>query len=455
MISTQEWGKAIGYINYHKPNLNAKGKNGLSARELAADKINKVVERKYWCRAETHTPLEYFLWIERMRGKKGIGEDALALIALGAKVNQKNSEGNNALMFYLKTIVEASQSPSFKIIKLLIHEGADFSPNNAQENPLEFTKKHFGKLLADYMQRQVHVIDLQLSRVITIQRTCRSFLYRKQNQKHFRSNAYGPRSAKEITRKIPMHPKLTLKPKVPISNNSIDPVKAQAWINLHDLKDQNLAAKVLKKIDHVSYERFVFALKQTIEKWNVLIMSRPESQRNYTILLDQREEKSIAWVTSLALSWLAHPPAQIITWERLELINEDSHHIVILDDAVYSGNQMTATVDSLLQLRVLPELQYLLDKEYHIIVPFISESGKKRLAERDEINVIYHETIPNFNIKGLNGMGMTATYFDHKIAQEGISTINIIRTGKTIRGKPGVMFVPPTKEPYKSSSNSE
>ena len=319
------------------------------------------------------------------------------MIALGAKVNQKNGEGNNALMFYLKTMVEqtqvdASKMLSLKIIKLLINEGADFSPNKAQENPLKYTKIHFGQLLADYMQRQVHEKDLQLTKIITIQRACRNFIYHNQNQKQFENNSYGPRSADEIARKIPMHSCLTLHPKRPTSDNSIDPVKAKAWIKMHKRKDKKLAVEVLKKIDHVSYERFVFALKQSIEKWNVLIMSRPESQRNYTILLDQRKEKSIAWVTSLALPWLAHPPSQIITWEKLELIDKDSHHIVIIDDAVYSGNQMSTIVDTILQVRALPECQHLLDKEYHIIVPFISEEGKERLAKRDEINVIHHET---------------------------------------------------------------
>jgi len=58
----------------------------------------------------------------------------------------------------------------------------------------------------------------------------------------------------------------------------------------------------------------------------------------------------------------------------------------------------------------------------------------------------------NFNAAGLNIRGQTATYFAHKIAQEGISTINILTTGETIRGKPGVRFIPPTKEPYKSTT---
>jgi hypothetical protein len=443
-VSSQKWDQAIHYIVYNRCDPNEKGEKGLSALELASNNINKLIR--------SLTPLEDCLKLESSRGVRGGVESINALIALGANVNQKNEAGDNALMFYLKNTELSDKMPSHKIIKLLISQGADFTPNKEKENPLDFVKENLGELVASYMQNQAAVVDPQTVSAIKIQRAWRKLHYQEQNIKSFESNSYGPRSASEIAQQFPIHPKLSLQPKTPQSDNAIDPVKAQEWINLHEGEDKILATKVLEKIDHVSFERFLFGLKESIEKWNTLIMSRPESQRNYALLLDSRDKKSIQWVTGLALPWLAHPPSQIVclSYDELKSIKNDIHHLVIIDDAIYSGNQMTGMLDGFLQMRFCSELQHLLDKECHLIVPFISETGKKRLSER-EIHVIHHETIPNFDNKGLNVDGETATYFAHKIAQEGISTINIITTGETIRRKPGIRFIPSTTEPYKST----
>ncbi len=453
-VSSQDWYRAICYINSNsnKCDPNEQGENGLSAKELACNNINKPVEYKQFWGYVFQTPLEEYLGQESMYGPRGDVESAKALISLGANVNQKNEAGDNALMFYLKNVALLKKNlPSLKIIKLLISQGSDFTPNKNLENPLDFAKKNFGEPVSGYMQNKVPV-DPQTVSAIKIQRAWRKLHYQEQNLNSFGKNSYGPRSASEITQQFPIHPKLSLQPKTPQSDNSIDPVKAQEWINLHEKEDQKLAKNVLKKIDHVSFERFLFGLKESIEKWNVLIMSRPDSQRDYAILLDKRDEKSIQWVTSLALPWLAHPPSQIVTMGELKSIKKDIHHLVIIDDAIYSGNQMTELLDWLLRLRSHPEYQHLLDKEYHLIVPFISEKGKERLSER-EINVIHHETMPNFDDKGLKIYGQTATYFAHKIAQTRISTIDIISTGETIRRKPGIRFIPSTAEPYKSTSS--
>lgn len=444
-ISSQKWQQAVYMIVTGKFDPNQKGDIGLSARELACNNINKLIECKSIFGTTFETPLE-----ECLVTANGI-ESIKALVALGANVNQKNEAGDNAIMVYLKTIAKSNKLPSLKIIKFLIAEGSDFTPNKKQENPLQFAKEQFGEHLSTYMVRQATPIDSKISSAIKLQRACRNLLYRKQNIEHFGNNVYGPRSVGEIIQQFPMHSKLTLQPKIPQTDNSISPSKSQEWIHLHQKEDQKLAAEVLKKIDHVSFARFLFGLKGSIEKWNTLIMSRPESQRNYALLIDSRDEKSSPWVTSLALPWLAHPPSQIVTLDEndIKLIKKDVHHLVIIDDAIYSGNQMVKTLDPILESRVLPDYQHLLSKEFHLVVPFISESGKERMSER-EVNVIHQETIPNFKNEGLNIMGETATYFDHKIAQVGISTINILTTGETIRGKPGVRFIPSTKEPYKS-----
>jgi hypothetical protein len=457
-VYSQKWDQAINYIISHRCDPNEKGENGLSARELACDNINKIVPQEFFWGRIWQTPLECNLMQESQHGIKGEIETTKALISLGANVNQKNDAGDNALMCYLKrfsfpTHGKEKNWPSLKIIRLLISQGADFTPNNKQENPLDFAKNKFGEPVSRYMKKLIGE-DPKSASAIKFQRAWRKLQYQEKNMNNFGKNSFGPRPANEIVQQFPIHPKLSLQPKIPQSDNAIDPLKAQEWVNMHDKEDQTLAAKILKKIDHVSFDRFIFGLKASIEKWNTLIMSRPESQRNYAILLDDRDEKSIQWVTSLALPWLAHPPTQIITFGKLETIKKDIQHLVIIDDAVYSGNQMTGFLDELDRTRILPQHQHLLNKECHIIVPFISENGKKRLSER-EVNIIHHETIPNFKIEGLDIGGQTATYFAHKIAQEGTSTISIISSGETIRRKPGVRFIPSTHEPYKSKGDAK
>lgn len=441
-----DWDKAA--LLSPKCDLQAKGESGKDAIELAASQINKWVEVKYrHIPISIHqTPLSAVIFQEAGHGEKGSIDRILGLIALGADVNNKNKAGNNSLMDYLwsvKGIQNGSETnwPSLKIIDLLISKGAAFLPNEKNKNPLCYAEKHFGESLKDYMEKKAKMLqDKEYYSAITIQRAWRGMAWKKK----------GLEERKNISA-ASLHRMLSDSPQTPKADNSMDLALARKWINMHDPEDRPLAEKVLQKIDHVSHERFLFGLRLAIKKWNNLIMSRPLSERKYVILLDPRPQKSIPWVTSFAIPYLAYPPAQVLTLDELPSIQADINHIVIFDDATYSGNQMSRCLNSLFQVRILPEHQHFLNAETHIVIPFISEVGKKVL-EGMNANVIYHETMPNFELDDVSINGVTATYFQHKIAQEGISTISLISTGETLRGKPGIRFIPSTKEPYKSIS---
>lgn len=441
-ISTQNWYRSIGHIirlNDSKQKIDHE-----TIKELAKNHINKSCESEIFEGIFVNrTPLEDYLSTEAGYGIKGKLKNIKALIFLGADVNLKNAKGDNALMFYLKSVNgiqngNEKNNPSLKIIKFLISEGSDLSPNLKGETPLTFAKEKSFEPLVEYMQGKIRKDTPHFS-AIKIQRCWRGYKYLKNK------NQNGLVSKNQA---ITPHPKLSFNPPIPQIDNSIDPKKAEAWVNLHDKEDQILAKQVLEKIDHVSFERFLFGLKKTVEKWNTYIMSRPSDQRDYVLLLDARDGKSSHWVTSFALPFLDHPPTQVITWDKRQDINKRIKHVVFIDDAIYSGNQMSACIRDFLRTKMCPEYQHFLNAECHLIAPFISETGLKRLSKR-EVNILYHEIIPDFSIEGLNISGKTATYFAHKIAQDGISTIGLMTTGETIRGKEGIRFIPPTREPYK------
>lgn len=449
-VRNGEWYKVEPYISRFKYALNQKGPDGLSAKEIACKIINESKNIDFGWGTRELTALEYELNTIANLSIEGSADTIKVLVALGANVNCRNKNDTNSVLFYLQQVESLScekdrKFPAYKVIQALIKEGADFKPNTQGVNALDFAKEKFGEPISDYMKKLVPQSTV-MRRIIKIQRAWRAHQYRKKNQAAFNKSSYGP-----VEPTFPLHLRLSLKPPIPIVDNSIDRSKANEWVKLHEPEDQALAEKVIQKIDYISFPKFEFALRMSIEKWNTFLMSRPKEGRKYVLLLgDHREEKSIPWVSSLALPYLAHPPNQILTWDKLGDIQKDTGHLLIIDDAAYSGNQITHFLTGLSRCRTEPKNHNFINAEVSLIIPFVSEKALPRIRE-DDVNLFMHRIIPIFKVEGLCFSGLTATYFAHKIAEKDISTINLLHTGETIRSQPGIQFIPQTLEPYKNS----
>jgi len=239
--------------------------------------------------------------------------------------------------------------------------------------------------------------------------------------------------------------------RIELQSNPPNVEKMKLWIEKHQKADKKTAEEVVQSIQHITFDRFLFGLKMAVRKFNLYLHSLPEDKRNFVLLVDSRKDKSGPWVTKLAQQFLAYPPSIIINTEELEKFTPpsiDLSHIVLFDDASYSGNLLYKLQDTF-YTSFLAKNTKCMNLQLHLIVPFTTERARERFREFPTL-LYTQEIIPSFKIKGTFFKGETATYFDHKIPVD-LSTIECIDNGKLITGEPsGVAFVEPMIPPYKS-----
>jgi hypothetical protein len=357
------------------------------------------------------------------------------LLALGANVNEEVfSKGNTFLHEYL-----ARPNAHPVILRELFFAKSDF-----------FKKNDEGKTPLDVANKQTAIF---INRLFTAQTSEKKSAIKIQRQWRLHSQKKLLLSKPSVSL---IHPLLNREAKAPAPNPpNIE--KIQQWVNKHDDKDKETAQKVIRSVQYIPHAHFLFGLKMAIKKFNRYLLSLPEPNRNYVLMLDDREDKSCWWVTKLAERYLAIPPSKIVTFSEMSQFkpNENWCPIVYLDDASYSGNFL----HSLLrfyerELRRNPQL--LMNTEFHLIIPFVTEKTSLRIKFYDDLHITLHtqEEMPKFNIPGTlfrSGFSAeTATYFDHKIPDSEYSTIEYVTDGILVNGKEsGVRFVEPVTPPYK------
>lgn len=128
-------------------------------------------------------------------------------------------------------------------------------------------------------------------------------------------------------------------------------------------------------------------------------------------------------------------------------------HVLIIDDALYGGNNTMSKVDSVSYQSISmhsPESPLY----FHVVIPFVSSMGKERLQSgifvgpEQHIRVICYEqeVIPSFasidpsytedvaETFGLEGSSQMAVYFDHKVANQ-FATFSTIYLQGIVPGK--------------------
>ncbi|KTD63101.1 ankyrin repeat domain-containing protein [Legionella shakespearei] len=368
------------------------------------------------------TPLQS-VFIAVQRGDAPDFESLRYILMLGANVNHPINNQGDTILHKLMSL------PSHPLaLKELIRAGGDiFKKNNQGKTPLDLADEITSKyLLETYNQN-----NPKHNAAIKIQRQWRS-----RNKLENKSVALT-------------HESLPLFPKRPLRSNPPDVKKMKLWIEKHKEEDKKTAEEVSHSIQHITFEHFLFGLKMAVKKFNLYLHSLPEDKRNYVLLVDSRKDKSGPWVTKLAQQFLLFPPSVIInTADPGKFIpTMDLNHIVLFDDASYSGNLLYKLQDSY-YTSFLAKYRKYMNLQFHLIVPFTTERARERFKEFPTL-LHTQETIPSFKVKNTFFKGETATYFDHKIPVD-LSSIECIENGKLITGESsGVVFVEPMIPPYK------
>lgn len=211
--------------------------------------------------------------------------------------------------------------------------------------------------------------------------------------------------------------------------------------NLESDEKRSIAIQAFDQIHCVSFSEFLLSLEASVKKLNQYIKSEP-----FVLLYDPPLLKSGIWTTKLAFPYLESnglKPQRIESWswfdwfDRLPLQeNQSIKHIVIIDDASYSGMQMKRAIKGLEAQGSLK--RHFPNAQITIVIPYMTDEAI-RLVKTTGVNIICQNIMQPFppelkfqcNNDEFKGMfeGSTATYFEHKLASEGHSVVPLVKAG--------------------------
>lgn len=304
---------------------------------------------------------------------------------------------------------------------------------------------------------------------------------------------------------------LCVLPKEPTENNSINQDKAKKWINAQADLFRPLAKIVIEKTKRISFSAFKKRIEVVALEFNKKLMQLPQQNQEYFLILGEGgdDEKSNTWVTSIALSFLAKLPKEIIVVQRgrqnpWQFINALEQHpnvkmAIYFDDAIYSAMQINDNFEFIFGVTChYPNYnvkKYLVGKDFSIYIgaPFIRHYDKtyKRLMELVNrvsntpehhkyithlpVNVVLLPFVPMLQFRDIlfkaeerkilddldkNYAGLmyhsglttkSLTYFAHKVPD--VVSIPVCLSGgahlEIPSNQPRIPFIPVTVPPYK------
>ncbi|MBS0651919.1 MAG: hypothetical protein JSR39_00150 [Verrucomicrobia bacterium] len=195
-------------------------------------------------------------------------------------------------------------------------------------------------------------------------------------------------------------------PRVPLVSRSITTGKCEEFISTNSEVISSASPIISSEaVSHVTFDAFKQKLGDVVDEFLQHVMSLPEGDRGYVLVVDERE-KSNSWALSLCLDKLAaHPPLNVIFKEDLSKVyqNQKVKHVVFIDDASYSGSQLKGSIDECsLHFPMMPQL-----KGVHVLVPFLSAVAKEKILdslqseESLEGKVFFPNSIPIHAIQDL------------------------------------------------------
>jgi len=240
-------------------------------------------------------------------------------------------------------------------------------------------------------------------------------------------------------------------------DHSFDENAIQKFINKSAPDFKNICKKIIKKTEHISFEKFILIINKIIYELlnfyidnNLLIKDRPifiyltHHKRLNNIL-----EKSNYWLYKYINQFIIYLTNNKILVKLISSLDDVSVYnndlIILIDDCIYSGEQMSITVNNIL-IKTFKKLNIFL------LVPFISSIGHNKILtafkdnfflkksnlifskytykplilsnvlSKEEIN-IFIKYYGNFYLTDLSDIPkLSLIYFDHKLADI-VSTI--------------------------------
>lgn len=273
---------------------------------------------------------------------------------------------------------------------------------------------------------------------------------------------------------------------VPLTDNSIDPLKLQAWIDAHPDDSKEIARFISPFIRQISFKEFFARISDVASDFASKIGNEPyvivTTQTKKTDIPEVDKVKSDQWIVELVKPQLPKnytivPLEDLRSWM---MEHPDTTNILFLDDGSYSGIQIAQNA----KLIDLDSFSATNDVTVYIGVPFMTTQAEQKLAMnpigayehvtivplvhekllsiRDIIDTLPEEARQNF-LQRAKAMwtkfydrvligDMTVTYFQHKMPDmysfpDDIASGRVMNTSGQIVQT--LLFIPKTREPYK------
>lgn len=154
------------------------------------------------------------------------------------------------------------------------------------------------------------------------------------------------------------HTGISLSPSLPVRSNLIDPDLQRKWIDMHEEKVRAPLQRLCDSLVHISFKDLEISFEKSIDAFNLWL----EEQEHKDYLCVIADGKSNIWMAELALPHLSRLPKEIWNcdldtftqsvfdskWDKRLADIYLPHNVVLFDDGIYSGEQMTKFIGSIM-----------------------------------------------------------------------------------------------------------
>lgn len=249
-------------------------------------------------------------------------------------------------------------------------------------------------------------------------------------------------------------------------DRSLSPEKVREYLSRLSPGDQVFISDLLRATTYVKFQEFKSALLESFQGFRQAIGEKP-----FYLLLPAGKIGSEHWLVALLWPELRKLNLLEIIDENTSLPLEGVNNILIVDDAIYSGNNTLAKIDMFLnKYRPVSTLNTVGSAgkhfKFHILIPYISTFGTQSIldfcrelpTECTIYGIYYLPALPSiiripFNHDqlyqgfGIELIDLPAIYFDHKVAGPMSTFSTIYLEGKYPGGEYGSLLkVLPSRE---------
>lgn len=209
---------------------------------------------------------------------------------------------------------------------------------------------------------------------------------------------------------------------------------------------KRIAHKIVKNLQYICFEDFLSQLKKVVDDFHTLVPDEP-----YILMLGESDQKKLdigcsdLWCIGLALEHCGLREPEVVLTPNQFLRHQKKYqrisHILMLDDAAYSGSQKTNILKAFSPNGISLSL--------YLGIPFMTHTAKKVLADCQtyfkELIVLDQQNMPTMNeildseeyhyaqSVEMNYIsdGHALTYFDHRFADL-VSAFQTVYRGESL-----------------------